>query len=138
MARVLPEGAALLLDGANFGYLATLMPDGSPKVEPVWVAREGDMVLVVTDAASIKAKNVARDPRVALTVVAVDQPYEHMLLRGRVIAVRPDDDLAVLDTFSEKYLGRPYPRRRWHRRIVLVIHAHLVRYHPPAHRLPLR
>ena len=42
-------------------------------VEPVWVAHEGDRVLLVTDAASIKAKNAARDPRVALTVVARDE-----------------------------------------------------------------
>lgn len=122
-----------LLDGPNFGYIATLMPSGAPKVEPVWVAREGHRALVVTDAASIKAKNVDRDARVALTVVDRDQPYEHALLRGHVCEVRPDDDMAVLDWFSEKYLRGPYPRRRWNRRIVLVIEPSLVRYHAPGH-----
>lgn len=133
MSRELPDGAIRLLDGPNFGYLATLMGSGAPKVEPVWVAREGNTALVVTDAASIKAKNVARDPRVALTVVARNQPYEHLLLRGHVSEVRPDDDLVILDRFSQKYLGGPYPRRRWNRRIVFVIEPELARYHAPGH-----
>ena len=134
MTRPLGEDAARLLDGPNFGFLATLMEDGAPKVEPVWVGRDGDLALVVTDGKSIKARNVARDPRVALTVVARSQPYEHLLIRGRVAEVRPDDDMAVLDAFSERYLGGPYPRRRWSQRIVIAIAAHLVRYHAPAHR----
>lgn len=134
MTAVLPEGAAALLDGPNFGYLATLMESGAPKVEPVWVARQNDLVLVVTDAASIKAKNIERDERVALTVVARTQPYEHVLMRGRVIEVRPDDDMAVLDWFSEKYLGGPYPRRKWNQRIVIVIEPGIVRYHAPGHK----
>ena len=129
----LPEGAARLLDGPNFGYLATLMESGAPKVEPVWVAREDGLVLVVTDAASIKAKNIARDPRVAITVVDRDRPYEHVLIRGQVVEVRPDDDLAVLDRFSQKYLGGPYPRRRWNKRIVIVIEPSLARHHEPGH-----
>lgn len=99
----------------------------------MWVDRDDHRALIVTDAASIKAQNVQRDPRVALTVVARDQPYEHLLLRGRVDEIRADDDMAVLDRFSQKYLGGPYPRRRWNRRVVLVIGPHLVRYHSPAH-----
>jgi PPOX class probable F420-dependent enzyme len=129
----IPEGARRLLDGPNFGYLATLMAGGGPKVEPVWVAREDNFVVIVTDAASIKAVNLERDPRVALTVVARDDPYEHLLVRGRVLEVRSDDDMVVLDRLSEKYLGGPYPRRRWNKRIVIVIEPHLVRHHAPGH-----
>jgi PPOX class probable F420-dependent enzyme len=128
----LDDDARRLLDGANFAHLSTLLPDGAPKVEPVWVAREGDRVLVTTDARSIKARNAAADPRVALSVTAFDDPYDQLLIRGRVVAVRPDDDLAELDRFSRKYLGGPFGRRRWSQRVVLVVEATVARaYHSP-------
>jgi PPOX class probable F420-dependent enzyme len=141
-ARLSPEAVALV-DAPNFAHLATLLADGSPKVEPVWVGREGDRLLVATDARSIKARNVAADPRVALSITAFDDPYDQLLVRGTVVEVRPDDDLAVLDALSEAYLGGPFPRRRWSSRVVLVVEPHLARHHrsplrhtPPADALP--
>ena len=128
----LGDDARRLLDGANFGHLSTLMPDGAPKVEPVWVAREGDRVLVTTDARSIKARNVVGDPRVALSITAYDDPYDQLLIRGRVVEVRPDDGLVELDRFSHKYLGADFARRTWSQRVVLVVEADLARsYHSP-------
>jgi|SRR5687767_9602308 len=124
----LDDDAQRLLDGANYGHLSTLMADGSPKVEPVWVGREGDLVLVTTDAKSIKALNAARDPRVALSVVAYDNPYDHLLIRGQVVEIRDDDELVAMDALSQKYLGASFPRRRWSKRVVLVIAPSLARY----------
>ena len=134
MPASLSDAARALLDGANIAHLATLQPDGSPKVEPVWVGRDGDRVLVATDRRSLKARNVDGDPRVALSVTAFDDPYEQLLVRGVVSEVRADDDLAVLDELSETYLGAPFPRRRWSDRVVLVITPQLARHH----RSPLR
>ena len=128
MAR-LDADARRLLDGANYGHLATLMADGSPKVDPVWVGRQDDHVLVTTDAKSIKALNVERDARVALSVTAMANPYEQVLLRGRVVEVRDDPDLATMDALSHKYLGGPFPRRRWSQRVVLVIAPTMARYY---------
>ena len=124
----LDDDARRLLDGANYGHLSTLMADGSPKVESVWVGREGDHVIITTDAKSIKAINVARDPRVALSVVAYDNPYDQLLIRGKVIETRDDDELVTMDALSEKYLGSSFPRRRWSKRVVLVIAPSLARY----------
>lgn len=123
----LDDDARRLLDGRNFGHLATLMPDGTPKVDPVWVAREGDRVLVATDGKSIKAQNAARDARVGLSVVAFDDPYDQVLIRGRVVELRDDGDLACLDAMAHKYLGEPFPRRRWSSRVVLVIEPRVAR-----------
>lgn len=128
-----PE-ARRLVDGVNFAHLATLMPDGAPKVEPVWVGRDDDLLLIATDAGTIKARNVALDARVALSITAFDDPYEQLLVRGRVVEVRPDDDLAVLDALSHKYLGEPFARRRWRARIVLAVRPDVARYY----RSPLR
>jgi PPOX class probable F420-dependent enzyme len=125
----LDDNARRLLDGPNYGHLATLMADGSPKVEPVWVGREGDRVLITTDAKSIKAINAARDPRVALSVVNFADPYDQLLVRGKVIETRDDDDLVTMDAMSQKYLGASFPRRRWSKRIVLVVAPSLARYY---------
>jgi PPOX class probable F420-dependent enzyme len=123
----LSDDARSLLDAPNIGHLATLMPGGEPKVEPVWVGREGDLVLVTTDERSLKARNVVRDARVALSVTDSTNPYRQLLVRGRVVELRPDNDLVVLDAFSEQYLGTPFPRRRWSTRVVLVIEPTLAR-----------
>ena len=130
----LNDDARRLLDGANFAHLTTLQPTGQPKSDVVWVARDGDHILVATDAKSIKVRNVAADKRVALSLVDFDDPYDQLLVRGVVAEVRPDEDLAVLDSMSQKYLGGPFPRRKWSERVVLVIEPRVVR----AYRSPLR
>jgi PPOX class probable F420-dependent enzyme len=127
--RPLSPDIRRLLDGANYGYLSTLMPTGEPKVDPVWVAREGDRILVATDGRSIKARNAEHDPRVSLAVTAFYDPYEQVLVRGHVVEVRPDVDLATLDEMSMRYLGTPFPRRRWTNRVVLVIQPKIARYY---------
>ena len=85
MARALDANVRRLLDAPNFASLATLMPDGSPKVEPVWVGREGDLVLIATDSRSLKGRNLDADGRVALSVTDYENPYEQVLIRGRVV-----------------------------------------------------
>lgn len=127
MAARLSDDARALLDAPNIAHLATLMEDGSPKVEPVWVGLDGDEILVTTDVKSIKASNVARDSRVALSIVDSSNPYRQLLIRGRVVATRPDDELEAMDALSTKYLGQTFPRRRWAGRVALVVRADLAR-----------
>lgn len=125
---MLSDEARRLVDGPNDAVLSTLLPDGAPKCDVVWVGRDGDRLLVATDAKSIKARNAANDGRVALAVTARDNPYEQLLVRGRA-TVEPDDDLAVLDALSQKYLGEPFPRRTWSQRVVLVIEPDQARHY---------
>src|ERR1700757_4268030 len=89
-----------LLDRPNFAHLSTLMPDGSPQSVPVWIGREGDRILICTGESSLKARNTARDPRVALSVVDFRNPYEEVQLRGRVVERRPDSDFKLMDVVS--------------------------------------
>lgn len=128
MAKKLNDDMKRLIDAASFAHLATLEADGSPKVEPVWLGREGDRLLVATDRKSRKAINLERDPRVAISLVARENPYEQLLIRGRVVESRDDDDLACLDALSEAYLGKPFPRRKWSSRVVYVIEPGVARY----------
>src|SRR5437867_6172616 len=105
-----------LIRGANFAHFATLMTDGSPQVAPVWVDLEGDSILVCTGEGSLKAKNTRRDPRVGLSIIAMDNPYQEAQLRGRIVERRPDPEFKTMDRSARKYTGRPFlaapPSRR--------------------------
>ena len=117
-----------LLDGANFVHLATIMPDGSPHSVPVWAGREGDRIVICTGEGSLKARNTARDPRVALSVVDFLDPYKEAQIRGRVVERRADPDLKTMDIISHKYTGKPFPMRTPEGRVALVIEVDKARY----------
>ena len=117
-----------LLDSANFVHLATLMPDGSPQSVPVWAGREGDRIVICTGESSLKAKNTARDSRVAISIVDFDNPYSEVQIRGRVVERRADPDLKVMDPISIKYTGKPFPFRNPEGRVALVIEVDKERY----------
>jgi PPOX class probable F420-dependent enzyme len=125
----LPDDVRELLRHPNFGHLATLMADGSPQAAPVWVDVEGDRVLIATGEGSLKARNTKRDPRVALSVTALDNPYREAQLRGRVVERRPDASFVIMDRISHKYTGQPFPMRaNPEQRVVLVIEIDRARY----------
>jgi PPOX class probable F420-dependent enzyme len=124
----LSEETKKLLDGANFVHLATLMPDGSPQSVPVWAGREGDRIVICTGEKSLKARNTARDPRVAISMVDFHDPYSELQIRGRVVERRPDTDFKLLDPISKKYTGKPFPMRQPEGRIALIIEVDKERY----------
>jgi len=100
-----------LIDGRNFAHLATLLPDGSPHSAPVWIGREGDRLFIATDDNSVKGRNTQRDPRVAVSLVDLDDPYSEAQIRGRVIERRRDSNFKYIDAVSRKYVGKPWPYR---------------------------
>jgi PPOX class probable F420-dependent enzyme len=128
-AEQLSEEIKALVRGTNFGHLATLMRDGAPHVDPVWTDLEGNTILVCSGAGSLKAKNTKRDPRVGLSVIAMDNPYKETQPRGLVVEHRSDSDFAVIDRLSRKYTNKPFPfRDNPAERLVLVIAVERARY----------
>lgn len=128
MAEKLSNDAKHLIDRPNFAHLATLMPDGSPHSAPVWIAREGDLVLITTAAGSFKGKNTERDPRVSLSIIDFRDPYTEVQMRGRVIERRPDPQLKYYDLLSQKYISKPWPYRDEKGPVVLVIEIAKAKY----------
>jgi PPOX class probable F420-dependent enzyme len=129
MGIPLSDDVKALVRGANFAHLATLMPDGSPQAAPVWVDLEGDRILVGTGEGSLKAKNTKRDARVALSLVAYDNPYVEAQLRGRVAERWTDADFKIMDRISRKYVGKEFPMRdNPAQRVVLVIEIERARF----------
>jgi len=138
MGIELSSDIRFLIDRPNFAHLATLMSDGSPQSVPVWVGREDDSVLICTSESSLKARNTVRDQRVALSLIDLQNPYEEVQLRGRVVERRPDRDFRYMDPISQKYTGKPFPFRNPEGWVALVIefdkakHTKLPFEHTPA------
>ncbi len=102
-----------MIDGENFANLATLMPDGSPQVTPVWIDRDGDIVLVNTAEGRQKPKNIARDPRVALCIFNQNDPYAWVQIRGRMVEMTKEGAEDHIDKMAKKYIGKEkYPWRQ--------------------------
>jgi PPOX class probable F420-dependent enzyme len=108
----LPDDVRALFAGRNYAHLATVLPDGSPHTVPIWAGVEDGRIVFFTQEQSRKARNLARDPRVAISVVDFEHPYRSAWVRGRVVGTRTGDEaLTVIDRISEKYTGAPFPMR---------------------------
>lgn len=126
--NALSDEVKQLVDRPNFAHLATVMSYGSPHSAPVWIGREGDLLLVCTEAGSLKGKNTLREPRISLSVVDFVDPYTEVQIRGRVVERRPDPELKHYDAMSLKYSGKPWPYRDEKSPIVLIIEVTKARY----------
>ncbi len=104
----LTEQAKKLLDGKNFACVATVMPDGSPQVAPVWVERDGDMVVINATTTRQRYLNLKRDPRVALCVFDMNNPYSKAIIRGKAVEITKEGAEEHIDKLSMKYHGRKY------------------------------
>jgi PPOX class probable F420-dependent enzyme len=112
VAAELTDEVRALFQGANFGHVATLMPSGAPHSVAVWVGLEGDRIVFFTQPASQKARNLARDPRVAVSITGHEAPYRTARIRGRVVdTLEGDAALEVIDRLSNRYTGKPFPMR---------------------------
>lgn len=103
----------LLEQKKAFASLATVMPDGSPQVTPVWFDYQGGKIRVNTAKGRVKARNMKQGSTVALSIMDPDNPYRYIQLRGRVQRVTEDGADAHIDALAKKYLGQdkyPYAR----------------------------
>lgn len=106
MARI-PEAYHDLFRRRAFAHLATIMPDGSPQVTPVWVDFDGTHILINTTRGLVKDRNMTARPQVAVTIMDPDNPYRYLAVRGRVVAVTEEGAAEHIDTvLYPRYTGR--------------------------------
>ena len=111
-----------LASGDNFAALTTLMPDGHPQTQVMWVDADGDQLLINTEVHRQKYKNVERDPRVTITIWDKDDPYSFVEVRGEVVGKTGGPEAREhIDHLSWKYRGRPYGTTIRSERVVLRI-----------------
>jgi PPOX class probable F420-dependent enzyme len=107
----IPDGVRELFAARNYAHLATSGPKGPTSV-PIWVDLEGDRLVFFTQRDSRKARNIGRNPRVALSIVDRDDPYRQADVRGRVVErLEGEEAIAAMDRLSQKYIGAPFPMR---------------------------
>ena len=100
-----------VIDGTSIGHLATVLPDGSPHTVPCWIGLHGDRIVLLTGPDSRKARNLRRDPRVALSIAPADDPFTPVVVRGRVVEwLEGDAAWEIIDQLAAKYIGAPYSR----------------------------
>jgi PPOX class probable F420-dependent enzyme len=109
----IPAAFKDLTEKKAFANLATLMPDGSPQVTPVWFDVANGRVRVNTAKGRVKARNMHDGSSVALSILDPDNPYRYMQIRGRVVRTTEQGADAHIDALAKKYLGKDkYPFRQ--------------------------
>jgi PPOX class probable F420-dependent enzyme len=108
---MIDAGIRRILETTVVAHLATVLPDGAPHSIPLWVDPEGDRIAIMTGPDSRKARNLRRDPRVALSLTPADNPFEPVIIRGRVVEwIEGDAAWEIVDRIARKYIGQPYSR----------------------------
>lgn len=100
----LPDDIKSALDEKVFVHVATLNPDGSPQVSVVWMTRRGDTVLFSTAEGRVKPRNIANDPRVAMSFSPPDNTSRNIVMQGRVTRTATDGTW-LIDELANKYVG---------------------------------
>jgi PPOX class probable F420-dependent enzyme len=110
MAAIPENFLDLLQEKTAFAHLATVRPDGSPQVTPVWFDYTGGIVRVNTAKGRVKARNMRDGAPVALSIMDPDNPYRYIQVRGRVKRVVEAGADKHIDSLAKKYLGKDkYP-----------------------------
>jgi PPOX class probable F420-dependent enzyme len=111
-----------LARGQNFGALTTLLPDGHPQTQVMWVDADEQHLLLNTEVHRQKFRNVERDPRVTVTIWDMEDPYRFVEVRGEVVEkVKGQEAREHIDELSHKYRGKPYQPQIKSERVVLRI-----------------
>jgi PPOX class probable F420-dependent enzyme len=109
--KLSPDEIALLHEKV-IAHVATVGPDGSPHVTPVWVDTDGEALLFNSVKRRVKHLNLSRDPRVAVSVTDRSNDYRRVVIRGRAELIEEGAD-AHIDRLAMKYLGQDrYPLRQ--------------------------
>ena len=96
---------AKLFEDKNLAFVSTLMKDDSPQITPVWIDLVDGIILVNTAKGRIKQKNVSRDPRVAISIVDRNNPYNMVTIQGNVVEQTMEGADKHIDKMAKKYLG---------------------------------
>jgi PPOX class probable F420-dependent enzyme len=103
----------VLTEKKAFAHLATVMPDGTPQVTPVWFFYEHGKFIVNTARGRIKDRNMTQNASVALSIIDPENPYSHLAVRGKIAKVTEQGADANIDALAKKYMGvDKYPYRR--------------------------
>jgi PPOX class probable F420-dependent enzyme len=109
----IPQSHADLLSKPAIASFATINPDGSPQVTPVWNDFDGTNILINTARGRKKTRNLDGNKRVALAIFDPQNPYRYLGIQGHVVEMTENGADAHIDKMAKKYLGKDkYPYRQ--------------------------
>jgi PPOX class probable F420-dependent enzyme len=106
------ERCAFLTTPGRTGVLTTVRPDGRPHAAPIWFDLDDDDLVFTTWETTVKARNLARDPRAGLVVDDATFPFAHVLVEGRCEVTDLRDDLPELRRWTTRIAARYVPPDR--------------------------
>lgn len=119
----IPESELDLFEKPTIAHVATVMPDGTPHVTPVWIGYDADRnrLLVNSERGRQKDVNVRRDPKVGVSMTDPDDPYRRLSVMGEVTEITTDGARDHIDELSRRYTGEDYGNPIQTERIILEI-----------------
>ena len=129
----IPDEAKHLFENKDFAHVATLNADGSPQVSAVWIGLDGDLVTFNTAEGRLKTKNLRRDGRVAISIANQENPYENLIIQGKVVEMTNDGADDDIDALAKRYLDADsYPfRQEGEERVIVKIEPEKVNHTNP-------
>ena len=101
------ESGRFLMHGTRTAKIATIGRDGRPHVVPVWFILDQGGLVFTTSSRTVKARNMTRDPRVAVTVDDETPPFGFVSITGRAaLFERPEDFLTWTTKIATRYVGQ--------------------------------
>jgi PPOX class probable F420-dependent enzyme len=133
MAAAIPDEAKHLFENKDFAHVATLNSDGSPQVSAVWIGLDGDLITFNTAEGRLKPKNLRRDERVAVSIAGQENPYENLIVQGKVVELTNDGADEDIDALAKRYLDADsYPYRQpGEERLIIKIEPEKVNHTNP-------
>lgn len=102
-------------------FLATIMPDGTPQVTPVWFDHDGEYILINTNEGRVKDRNMKERPKVAMVIQDPSDPFRYLQIRGEVISYTREGADNHIDMLARRYRGQPWDYRPGQKRIIFKI-----------------
>ena len=106
MPVAIPDQALELFQKPALAHLATLMPDDTIQVTPVWIDYDGTYVLLNTLKGRQKTLNLAKRPQVGLDIIDPTNQWHWLSIRGHVVEITEEGANEHIDKMAKKYMGQ--------------------------------
>jgi PPOX class probable F420-dependent enzyme len=129
----IPDEAKHLFENKDFAHVATINSDGTPQVSAVWIGQDGDLVTFNTAEGRVKTNNLHNNPNVAISITNQDNPYENLIIQGKVVEMAQDGADDDIDALAKRYLDADsYPfRQPGEERVIVKIEPQKVNHTNP-------
>ena len=106
----IPEKLTKLLEDETkaFAFLATVMPDFTPQVTPVWFTTDGEDILINSAKGRVKDINMRARPNVALAIPDPGNPYKYLQIRGLVVEIIEEGADEHFQVLAQIYTGKHF------------------------------